>query len=139
MHIHSWYFSKKVRNLFSANMHHILEVCLFPLFSGAFIPWHPLQSSFKNSEQLLLYELLENSTFHLLILLWILLKLQTDITSLKTPVAIFIFGVRILYSSVEDSYPDPNPQYRNVFGPSGSGTFHHQAKIVRKTLIPTVL
>jgi hypothetical protein len=26
-----------------------------------------------------------------------------------------------------------------VFGPPGSGTFYHQAKIVRKTLIPTVL
>ncbi len=26
-----------------------------------------------------------------------------------------------------------------VFGPPGSGSFNHQAKIVRKTLIPTVL
>jgi hypothetical protein len=33
--------------------------------------------------------------------------------------------------------PDPSDQY--VFGPSGSGSFYHQAKIVRKTLIPTVL
>ena len=34
--------------------------------------------------------------------------------------------------------PDPVPQ---VFGPpgSGSGSFYHHAKIVRKTLIPTIL
>jgi hypothetical protein len=50
--------------------------------------------------------------------------------------------------------PDPNPDLDllnpHVFGPpgsgstsqrygSGSGSFYHQAKIVRKTLIPTVL
>jgi hypothetical protein len=51
-------------------------------------------------------------------------------------------------SSVLD--PDPNPPDPNVFGPpgsgsisqrcgSGSGSFYHQAKIVRKTLILTVL
>jgi hypothetical protein len=49
--------------------------------------------------------------------------------------------------SVPDNVPDPpDPQ---IFGPpgsgsinqrygSGSGSFYHQAKIVRKTLIPTV-
>ncbi len=38
------------------------------------------------------------------------------------------------YTSVVD--PDPY-----VFGPprSGSGSFYHHAKIVRKTLIPTIL
>jgi len=44
--------------------------------------------------------------------------------------------------------PDPDPPDPNVFGPSGSGSisqrygsgsFYHQAKLVRKTLIPTVL
>jgi hypothetical protein len=45
---------------------------------------------------------------------------------------------------------DPNPSDPYVFGPfgsgsisqrygSGSGSFYHQSKIVRKTLIPTVL
>ncbi len=50
-----------------------------------------------------------------------------------------------LLTSVPD--PDPNPDPR-VFGPPGSGStsqwygsgsFCHQAKIVRKNLIPTVL
>jgi hypothetical protein len=37
-----------------------------------------------------------------------------------------------------DLNPDPDP---HIFGPpgSGSGTFYHHAKIIRKTLIPTVL
>jgi hypothetical protein len=36
-----------------------------------------------------------------------------------------------------DLIPDPDP---HIFGPpgSGSGSFYHHAKIVRKTLIPTV-
>ncbi len=57
-------------------------------------------------------------------------------------------------TSVADSDPNPDPSDPNVFGPpgfrsgsisqrygseSGSGSFYHQAKIVRKTLIPTVL
>ncbi len=39
------------------------------------------------------------------------------------------------------SVPDPDPPDPHVFGPpeSGSGSFYHQAKIVSKTLIPTVL
>jgi hypothetical protein len=40
----------------------------------------------------------------------------------------------ILRSSVED--PDPSDPF---FGPPGSGSFYHQAKIIRKTLIPPVL
>jgi hypothetical protein len=39
-------------------------------------------------------------------------------------------------NSVAD--PDPNPSDPHVFGPPGSGSFYHQAKIVRKTWIPTV-
>jgi hypothetical protein len=35
-----------------------------------------------------------------------------------------------------DPNPDPDPY---IFGPPGSGSFYHQAKIVRKNLIPTVL
>ncbi len=48
-------------------------------------------------------------------------------------------GVRWLFASVAD--PDPNPSNSYVFGPpgSGSGSFDHQAKIVRKTLISTAL
>jgi hypothetical protein len=49
------------------------------------------------------------------------------------------YNLKILalnYTSVAD--PDPH-----VFGPSesisGSGSFYHHAKIVRKTLIPTIL
>ena len=50
------------------------------------------------------------------------------------------------------SVPDPDPPDPHVFGPSGSGStsqrygsgsgsgsFYHHAKIVRKTLIPTIL
>ncbi len=41
------------------------------------------------------------------------------------------------------AYPDPNPDLDppdpHVFGPLGSGSFYHQAKIVRKTLIATIL
>ncbi len=39
--------------------------------------------------------------------------------------------------SVADPDPDPSDPY--VFGPPGSGSFYNQAKIVRKTLIPTAL
>jgi hypothetical protein len=43
--------------------------------------------------------------------------------------------ILIYAPSVAD--PDPNP---HVFGPpgSGSGSFYHHAKIVRKILIPTI-
>jgi hypothetical protein len=51
--------------------------------------------------------------------------------------------------SVADPNPDPDPPDPHVFGPpgsgstgqrygSGSGSFYHHAKIVRKTLIPTI-
>jgi len=54
------------------------------------------------------------------------------------------------FYSIFSSFPDPNPDPLDphVFGPpgstsqrygSGSGFFYHQAKIVRYTLIPTVL
>jgi hypothetical protein len=44
---------------------------------------------------------------------------------------------KVSFSSVPDPNPDlPDP---HVFGPPGSGSFYHQAKIVRKNLIPTVL
>ncbi len=53
-------------------------------------------------------------------------------------------------SNVKTSVADPDPPDPHVFGPSGSGSgstsqrygsgsFYHHAKIVRKTLIPTVL
>ncbi len=52
-------------------------------------------------------------------------------------------GERLLKGStyVEDSVadPDPDPRDPHVFGPPGSGSFYHQAKIERKTLIPTIL
>ncbi len=48
--------------------------------------------------------------------------------------------------TVPTSVGDPDPEPAHVFGPSastsqryGSGSFYHQAKIVRKTLILTVL
>ncbi len=44
---------------------------------------------------------------------------------------------KILFDSVP--VPDPDPPDPHVFGPPGSGSFNHQAKIVRKPLIPTVL
>jgi len=56
-----------------------------------------------------------------------------------------------LWTSVADpdSNPDPDPPDPHVFGPpsgsisqrygSGSGSFYHQAKIVRKTVDPTAL
>jgi hypothetical protein len=40
---------------------------------------------------------------------------------------------------VMSSVPDPDPPDPHVFGPPGSGSFYHQAKIVRKTLVPTIL
>jgi hypothetical protein len=44
-------------------------------------------------------------------------------------------------TSVADPNPDPDLSDPYDFGPpgSGSGSFYHQAKIVRKTLISTVL
>ncbi len=43
--------------------------------------------------------------------------------------------------AVPDPNPDLHPPDPHVFGPlgSGSGSFYHHAKIVRKTLIPTIL
>jgi hypothetical protein len=55
---------------------------------------------------------------------------------------------------LKNSVPDPDPPDPHVFGPprsgsgstsqrygsgSGSGSFYHRAKIVRKTLIPSIL
>jgi hypothetical protein len=40
-------------------------------------------------------------------------------------------------ASVPDLNPDPSDPH--VFGPPGSGSFYQLAKMVRKTLIPTVL
>jgi hypothetical protein len=40
---------------------------------------------------------------------------------------------------VDPPDPDPHDPDPNVFRPSGSGSFYHQAKIVKKTLIPSVL
>jgi hypothetical protein len=37
------------------------------------------------------------------------------------------------------SVPDPDPPDPHVFGPPGSGSFYHHAKILRKTLIPSIL
>jgi hypothetical protein len=36
------------------------------------------------------------------------------------------------------SVADPDPPEPHVFGPPGSGSFYHHAKIVRITLIPNV-
>jgi hypothetical protein len=49
--------------------------------------------------------------------------------------------IRIIFGSVPDPdpNPDPDPPDPHVFGPPGSGSFCHHAKIVRKTLIPTIL
>ncbi len=61
---------------------------------------------------------------------------------------------RAAVASVADPNLDPDPPDPHVFGPpgsgsisqryglgfgSGSGSFYHQAKIIRKTLIPTAL
>ena len=63
------------------------------------------------------------------------LKYCTSVSSVSW-VAIFK-----LLSSVPDPDPNPDPDLPDphVFGPLGSGSFYHQAKIVRKTLILTVL
>jgi hypothetical protein len=52
----------------------------------------------------------------------------------KTAKAVFILPIK-------RQCPDPDPTEPHVFGPpgSGSGSFHHHAKIVRKTLIPNIL
>ncbi len=51
-------------------------------------------------------------------------------------------------TGVKISVADPDPPDPHVFGPPGSGSisqrqvsgsFYHHAKIVRKTLIPTIL
>jgi hypothetical protein len=72
----------------------------------------------------------------------------------RTSMGYFLFQYRYPYAqlqacslnwfvNVRFSVVDPDP---NIFGPPGSGSistrsgsFNHQAKIVRKTLIPTVL
>jgi hypothetical protein len=42
-------------------------------------------------------------------------------------------------TSVTDPDPNPDPPDPHVFGPPGSGSFYHHAKIVRKSLIPNIL
>jgi hypothetical protein len=42
-------------------------------------------------------------------------------------------------TSAPDLNSDPDPPDPHVFGPPGSGSFNHQAKIVRKSLILTLL
>ncbi len=60
------------------------------------------------------------------------------------------FCKRRVHTSVPDPYPNQDPLDPHVFQPpgsgstsqrygSGSGSFYHQAKLVKKTLIPTVL
>ncbi len=48
-------------------------------------------------------------------------------------------GHLLQFLIVKTSVPDPAPPDPHVFGPPGSGSFSHQAKIIRKTLIPTIL
>ncbi len=49
-------------------------------------------------------------------------------------------GTSLLSSVADpDPNPDPDPPDPHVFGPPGSGSFYHRTKIVRKTLIPTML
>ncbi len=43
-----------------------------------------------------------------------------------------------LISGISASVADSDPQEPYVFGPPGSGFLYHNAKIIRKTLIPTV-
>jgi hypothetical protein len=63
-----------------------------------------------------------------------------------------VYKLYSIFSSVADPKPDPDLSDPYVSGPpgsrygsisqrygSGSGSFYHQAKIVRKTLIPFVL
>jgi hypothetical protein len=58
----------------------------------------------------------------------------------------------MIFQTLFGSVPDPDPPDPHVFGPpgsgsgsasqrygSGSGSFYHHAKIVRKTLIPSIL
>jgi hypothetical protein len=45
--------------------------------------------------------------------------------------------IKIHNTSVAD--PDPDSPDTRVFGPPGSGSFYHHAKLVRKNLIPTIL
>ncbi len=48
-------------------------------------------------------------------------------------------GSACLVSLVLASVADPDPPDPHVFGPPGSGSFYYHAKIVRKTLILTIL
>ncbi len=59
-----------------------------------------------------------------------------------------LFRIYCISSSVADPDPNPDPSDPYVFGPPGSGSvsqsygsgsFYHEAKILNKTLIPTVL
>jgi hypothetical protein len=60
----------------------------------------------------------------------------------------FLFSFAIILRNQYCGSGDPDPQDLYVFGPPesgsisqiyGSGFFYHQAKIVRKPIIPTVL
>jgi hypothetical protein len=64
----------------------------------------------------------------------------------------FMISTELRIRIRDSSVPDPDPPDTHVFGPpgfgstsqrygsgAGSGSFYHHAKIVRKTLIPTIL
>jgi hypothetical protein len=61
-------------------------------------------------------------------------KTSTDGIIDKSVVMLFMF-IHLPHRENYSVFEDPDP---DVFGPSGSGFFHHQDKTVRKTLISTI-
>jgi hypothetical protein len=68
----------------------------------------------------------------------------------NVPFSLMAFMLSSLFSTLFGSVadPDPDPPDPHVLGPPGSGStsqryrsgsFYHHAKIVRKTLIPTIM
>ncbi len=72
---------------------------------------------------------------------WTIWSWSGSYAQFVTILKLWLWNFNSFCGSVADPDPNPDPPDPHVFGPpgSGSGSFYHHAKIVRKSLIPTIL
>jgi hypothetical protein len=111
---------------------------------------HTIYGNWKNYYLPLRHQDLEAVLAQLQLQVWNVVGYRTVCAALKTCMCT-VYKKNDL-TTVADPDPNPDPSYPYVFGPLGSGSgsisqrywsrsgsFYHQAKIVRKILIPTVV
>jgi hypothetical protein len=77
------------------------------------------------------------SKFHLYVCAAFLIRWKADLEQKKDFQAVFRIRIHRIHMFL--GLPDPDPSVRGMDPDPGSGSFYHQAKKVRKTLIPTAL